>query len=303
MKQTMRKDRRRAQPELPSGRRSSAPSHDTDTFKRGFVSLTKLALSGVQITASALDVTTEKVLFSIDDHLSVPTASLGKVILLIEVAARLTQRDGSAHGLLDRTVADSAAGTGLWQHLQIPTMPVADLAVLVGQSSDNLATNVLLRHIGLDAVRARGEALGLNRTFLLDKVRDHRGPDDAPHLSVGSARELSTLFRDLAEGSVVDVATSQQVLAWLGLSADLSMVASAFGLDPLSHVHSDHGLLLVNKTGSGPGIRSEVGILRGPRASVSYAVTMRFNDEELTSRLAVLDGMRTLGTDILEYVY
>jgi beta-lactamase class A len=298
----MRKDRRRAQPGLPSGRRSSAQS-DTETFKRGFVSLTKLALSGVQITASALDVATEKVLFSIDDHLSVPTASLGKVLLLIEVAARLTQRDISAHGLLDRTVVDSAADTGLWQHLQVPTLPVADLAVLVGASSDNLATNVLLRHIGLDAVRARGESLGLHRTFLLDKVRDYRGPDDAPHFSVGSARELATLFRNLAEGSVVDVATSQQVLAWLGLGSDLSMVASAFGLDPQSHVHSDHGLLLVNKTGSGQGIRSEAGVLRGPRASVAYAVTMRYNDAELTGRLAVLDGMRTLGTDILEYVY
>ncbi|WP_253259186.1 serine hydrolase [Subtercola boreus] len=302
MVQAMRKDRRRAQSGLPSGRRSSA-SHDTETFKRGFVSLTKLALSGVQITASALDVTSEKVLFSIDDHLSVPTASLGKVLLLIEVAARLTQRDISAHGLLDRTVVDSAADTGLWQHLQVPTLPVADLAVLVGATSDNLATNVLLRHIGLDAVRARGEALGLHRTFLLDKVRDFRGPDDAPHFSVGSARELATLFRNLAEGSVVDVATSQQVLAWLGLGSDLSMVASAFGLDPLSHQHSDHGLLLINKTGSGEGIRSEVGVLRGQRASVAYAITMRFNDSELTGRLAVLEGMRTLGTDILEYVY
>ena len=298
----MRKDRRRAQPGLPSGRRSSA-QNDTETFKRGFVSLTKLALSGVQITASAIDVSTEKVLFSIDDHLSVPTASLGKVLLLIEVAARLTTRDISAHGLLDRSVSDSAAGTGLWQHLQVPMLPVADLAVLVGASSDNLATNVLLRHIGLDAVRARGEALGLHRTFLLDKVRDYRGPDDAPHFSVGSARELATLFRNLAEGSVVDVATSQQVLAWLGLGTDLSMVASAFGLDPLAHVHSDHGLMLVNKTGSGAGLRSEAGVLRGPRAGVAYAITMRFNDSELTGRLAVLDGMRTLGTDILEYVY
>ncbi|WP_253259557.1 serine hydrolase [Subtercola boreus] len=302
MAQPMRKDRRRGQPGPPSGRRSSAP-HDSETFKRGFVSLTKLALSGVQITASALDVGTEKVLFSIDDHLSVPTASLGKVLLLIEVAARLTHRDISAHGLLDRTVVDSAADTGLWQHLQVPTLPVADLAVLVGATSDNLATNVLLRHIGLDAVRARGESLGLHRTFLLDKVRDFRGPDDAPHFSVGSARELATLFRNLAEGNVVDVATSQQVLAWLGLGSDLSMVASAFGLDPLSHVHSDHGLLLINKTGSGAGIRSEVGVLRGPRASVAYAITMRFNDAELPGRLAVLEGMRTLGTDILEYVY
>ena len=50
-------------------------------------------------------------------------------------------------------------------------------------------------------------------------------------------------------------------------------------------------------------MRSEAGVLRGPSATVAYAVTMRFNDTDLTGRLAVLDGMRTLGTDILEYVF
>jgi beta-lactamase class A len=161
----------------------------------------------------------------------------------------------------------------------------------------------LIRRVGLDAVRARGEALGLTRTFLLDTVRDYRGPDDAPQLSVGSARELATLFAGLSRGEIVDVATSQQVLEWLGLGADLSMVASAFGLDPFAHRTSDHGLLLVNKTGSDRGVRSEAGVLRGPSGSVAYAVTMRFNDTELAGRLAVLEGMRTLGTDILEYVF
>jgi beta-lactamase class A len=80
-------------------------------------------------------------------------------------------------------------------------------------------------------------------------------------------------------------------------------VASAFGLDPFAHRTSDHGLLLVNKTGSDRGVRSEAGVLRGPSGSVAYAVTMRFNDTELAGRLAVLEGMRTLGTDILEYVF
>src|SRR6195952_5909932 len=88
---------------------------------------------------------------------------------------------------MDRAVVTRAADMGLWQHLQVPTLPVADLAILVGATSDNLATNVLLRRVGIDAVRARGEALGLSRTFLLDSVRDYRGPDDAPHFSVGSA--------------------------------------------------------------------------------------------------------------------
>ncbi len=322
--------RRRARSEreeiAPRGRRSDA-ADDGVIFRKGFASLTELALSGVQVTACAIDVASGRVLFSVDDHLSVPTASIGKVLLLIEVAARISARDGSmgpasasgtgsgsprtaraapgaeALSILNRTAQDSVGDSGLWQHLQVPALPVADLAALVGATSDNLATNVLLRRIGLDTVRSRAESLGLRRTLLLDIVRDVRGPDDAPQLSVGSARELAGLFRQLARGEVVDETTSRLVSGWLGLGADLSMVAGAFGLDPLSHAGEDHGLSLFNKTGTDAGVHSEAGVVTGPHASVSYAVTMRFNDTGLPARLSVLDAMRTLGTDFLEYVY
>jgi beta-lactamase class A len=93
------------------------------------------------------------------------------------------------------------------------------------------------------------------------------------------------------------------VLGWLSLNTDLSMVASAFGLDPLAHREPDHGILLVNKTGTDVGVRSEVGVLRGPRAGVVYAVSAYFADNRLSSRLAVLDGMRSVGLDLLEYVH
>jgi beta-lactamase class A len=311
MTESTRKRNRRGQADdaqLGRRARTGTSPGEGETFRRGFASLTQLALSGVQITACVLDARGDKdeadrLLFSVDDHLSVPTASVGKVLLLIEVAARLSAGDKSAHGIVNRTAQDSVAEAGLWQHLQVPALPVGDLAALVGSTSDNLATNVLLRRVGLDAVRARGESLGLARTFLLDFVRDFRGPDDAPQLSVGSARELATLFAALSRDEIVDAKTSQQVLSWLRLNSDLSMVASAFGFDPLSHGGEDHGLKLVNKTGSENGIRSEAGVLTGPRASVAYAVTMRFNDTTLSGRLAVLEGMRTLGTDMLEYVF
>jgi beta-lactamase class A len=322
--------RRRARSEreeiAPRGRRSD-PDGDGVIFRKGFASLTELALAGVQVTACAVDTTSGAVLFSVDDHLSVPTASIGKVLLLIEVAARISARDGSgavpgpeagdragarsvrpapgaeALSILNRTAQDAVGDSGLWQHLQVPALPVADLAALIGATSDNLATNVLLRRIGLDAVRSRAESLGLRRTLLLDIVRDERGPDDAPQLSVGSARELATLFRRLERGEVVDETTSRLVTGWLSLGSDLSMVGGAFGLDPYAHTAVDHGITLFNKTGTDVGIRSEAGAVIGPRAGIAYAVTMRFNDIDLPARLAVLDAMRTLGTDFLEYVY
>jgi beta-lactamase class A len=262
-----------------------------------------LGYEGAQVSASVLDLSTGLVLCSIDDRIVLPTASVGKVLLLIEVSARLTAREFTGYGILDKAPRDSVSDSGLWQHLQAPSLPVADLGALVGATSDNLATNVLLGQIGLDAVRARAESLGLTRTALLDLVRETRGPDDAPQLSVGSAAELSWLFGALYRGQVVDEVTSRRVIGWLSLNNDLSMVASAFGLDPLSHRSVDHGIQLVNKTGTDDGVRSEVGILQGPRAAVSYAVTVKFDDDSLARRLRVLDAMRTVGIDLLEYVH
>jgi beta-lactamase class A len=274
-----------------------------EDFSASFTALGDLAYEGAQVSASVLDLDTGKTLVAIDERIVLPTASIGKILLLVEVSARLTDRDFSGYGILDKTPRDSIGDSGVWQHLQAPSLPVADLATLVGATSDNLATNVLLRQVGLDAVRARTESVGLLRTALLDLVRDSRGPDDAPQLSVGSTAELSWLFAALARGEIVDALTSSRVLGWLSLNADLSLVASAFGLDPLSHRGTDHGLLLVNKTGSDVGVRAEAGVLRGPRTAVAYAVSVQFNDDGIAPRLRVLDALRTVGLDILEYVH
>jgi beta-lactamase class A len=294
-------ERRSRHAALQSGRHLTEGPNDD--FSRGFRALGDLALAGVQVSARATDLATGRVLFSVDDHVVMPTASIGKVLLLVEVAARLDGASTEALTVLDRSPRDAVGDSGIWQHLQSPSLPVADLAALIGASSDNLATNVLLRYVGLEAVRARTEALGLTRTALLDLVRDHRGPDDAPQLSIGSAKELTWLFASLARGEIVSPEVSQRVVGWLSLNTDLSMVGSAFGLDPLAHRMPDHGVLLMNKTGTDGGVRSEAGVLRGPRASVAYAVSTYFADTQLSSRLAVLDGMQQVGLDLLEYVH
>ena len=274
-----------------------------DSFRSSFNSLGKLAYEGAQVSANVVDLASGRTLVSIDDRIVLPTASIGKVLLLIEVSARLTKQDFSGYGILDKSARDTVGDSGIWQHLQAPSLPVSDLATLVGATSDNLATNLLLGRIGLDAVRARTESLGLTRTALLDVARNNRGPDDAPQLSVGSTAELSWLFGALARGEIVDGPTSQRVMSWLSLNCDLSMVASAFGLDPLSHRTPDHSTLLVNKTGTDEGVRAEAGALRGQRAAVSYSVSVHFSDDTLETRLRVMEAMRTVGEELLEYVH
>jgi beta-lactamase class A len=98
----------------------------------------------------------------------------------------------------------------------------------------------------------------------------------------------------LARGEILDEEGSERVLGWLSLNSDLSMVASAFGFSPHAHREPSHGVLLVNRTGTDDGVRSEVGVLR---------VSVFFEDHSLSARLSVLDGMRSVGLDLLEYVH
>ena len=278
-------------------------SEGQETFADAFTALGRIAYAGAQVSASALDLNSGNALLAIDDHVALPTAGVGKVLLLIEVSARLTESDSAGFDILEKAEVDLVGNAGLWRHLQAPALPLADLATLVGATGDNLATNALLRHVGLDAVRLRAESLGLARTALLDRERDRRGPDDAPHLSVGSTAELSRLFGALSRGRVVDSATSRRVLGWLSLGADLSLVASAFGLGPLAHRSAEHGVQVVNITGTGVGVRSEAGLLYGPRSAAAYAVTVQFDDVDLPARLRVLEAFRTVGAALIEHVH
>jgi len=293
--------RRRGTSAKPLGRHRSAD--EAASFSATFRALGELGYAGARVAAHIVDLDSGTVLSSIDDQVALPAAGLGKLLLLIDVSARMTARESSGLGIVDKPAADAVLGPGLWQRLQVPALPVADLALLVASVDDSLATNELLRRVGLDAVRERAESLGLSRTALLDIERDHRGPDDAPQLSVGSAAELAGLMRSLGRVAVVDEVSSRRVLDWLSRNADLSLVASAFGLDPLSHPDADHGILLANKTGSAPGVRAEAGIVRGPRAAVAYAVLIEFDDSALGTRMAALEGMRAVGYDIVDYIH
>ncbi len=200
---------------------------------------------------------------------------------------------------LSRAAVEPVADSGLWQHLRQGEMSVGDLAVLVGSVSDNLATNVLLERVGLDAVEDVRSELGLVRTRLLDRVRDVRAGDDPPALSVGSASELCGLIDQLrsADGRWAD--SGQMVFGWLRLGCDLSMVASAFHLDPLARVAPAGGggeLCLVNKTGTNLGVRGDVGFAEGPGGSATYAVVANW---QAPGRLdQVMSGMRGIGEKI-----
>ena len=200
------------------------------------------------------------------------TASVAKVLVLTALAEGLESGAVDAGEVLSRTTAPPVADSGLWQHLGVDALPVGDVAVLVGAVSDNLATNVLVSRLGLGVVQAVAPREGLAATQLWDVVRDERGADDSPTLSTGTAADWCAVFARLHTGTWVSPAVSARVLGWLAAGVDHSLVASAFGLDPLVVGDGDDGLRVVNKTGADADVRCDVGLVIGPTRAVAYAV-------------------------------
>ncbi|NYE18315.1 serine hydrolase [Microbacterium immunditiarum] len=296
---------------LRSSQRSSSTSRRlprrTAARKPAFASTLKalddLAAHGARISVRITDLDRGTAVLSGDDFVTLPVAGLGVVPLLIEVAAAFEAGTLDPLEIIDRSSVERVAVGGVWQHLMAPALPLSDLAVLTASTGDALAANALLARVGLPAVRRRIELLGLSRSALLDRFRDERGPDDAPHFALGSSRELSEVFAALVNSQAVSPGVSAQVAEWLSLNHDLSLVASATGLDPFSHENDEHGLLFINKTGRDDGIRVEAGVLAGPRAGVSYALIVCFDDLSIMHRLRAHEAFRILGTELMEYVF
>ncbi|CAH0151819.1 MULTISPECIES: serine hydrolase [unclassified Microbacterium] len=275
--------------------------------RRSFAATTRaleeLADAGAQVSVHVMDLDTGTQVLAGDDHVTLPIAGLGVVPLLIEVAARFEAGTLDPLEIVDRSETDDVTGSGLWRSLRAPALPLVDLAVLAATAGDPLAVNILLDQVGHHRVRDRIESLGLERTAVLDRFRDVRGPDDAPHVAVGTTRELANLFSALVNSTAVDAAVSAQVAEWLSLNHDLSLVAASTGLDPFAHDHDAHGLLFINKTGRDRGVRAEAGVLAGPRSGVAYAMIVGFDDLSIAHRLRAHDAFRVLGVELMEYAH
>jgi beta-lactamase class A len=248
-----------------------------------------------------IEVPTGDVMLEHQAGVTLSTASVGKLLLLLEAARQIEDGVIRPDEVVDRTDADTVGDSGLWQHLTVPALSVADLAILVASVSDNLATNVLLRRLGIEAVRTMTARLGLLATGLHDRVRDTRGVTDPPMLSTGSAAELAGLLRAMSVGGAVSRAVCSRVLGWLATGVDLSMVGAAFGLDPLAHTGPDRGITVRNKTGTDVGVRADVGLVGSSSTELAYAVLANWPRDE-DRRDEVHAAMRNLGSQLRDWL-
>jgi beta-lactamase class A len=247
-----------------------------------------------QWSIAAVDVTSGESLFGHAESLLLPTASVAKVFVLVELAAAVAAARFGLQQPVERSDTEPVLDSGIWHTMLTDVLPVGDVARLVGAVSDNWATNALIHLLGLDAVRERARQLAPGGSALHDYVRDERLPGMAPNLSEGCAADWVSICARLDRSELVGRGADAMVLDWLGSGVDHSMVLSALCLDPLVHAEVTAETPVWNKTGSVDGARADIGVVRGSTRTVAYAVLCSW-DPAQASVAEILAGMRSVG--------
>lgn len=116
--------------------------------------------------------------------------------------------------------------------------------------SDNAATNALIDRLGLDAITPLAQAVGLTATCLRRRMLDPEAREQGRE-NLTTAAEMALLLGRLAEGALLDPASTAELLAMLGQQRSREKLAAGLSA----------GLRFAHKTGELPGYRHDAGLV------------------------------------------
>lgn len=229
-----------------------------------------------RIGLSAINLQTEETIgYQAEDVF--PTASVIKLPVLL---ALMQQVEDGLYSLDDPLMlrrGDQIGGSGLLQHLSPGlTMPLRDWAFLMMNISDNLATNVLMDHVGLAKMQQWLSDNGYPDVELRRKIDFNILNKDQNELGTATPAGLTRMITAVFQQKHLTPAACTEMLRMMNkVGAD--RIGRYLPFEPYgSDVPEDKKLQLVGKTGSLKGMRAQTAVVyRGqPKQNQGFALTV-----------------------------
>lgn len=216
-----------------------------------------------------------------------PTASVIKLPVLLTLMQQVEDGLYDLNAPLMLRRADKIGGSGVLQHLSPGlTMPIRDWAFLMMSVSDNLATNVLIDHVGVTAVNNWLQTNGYLDVHLQRKIDFDEIAKDQRNLGTASPESLTRMITAVLRRQHVSPAACDEMLRLMdGVGSDRVgryLPLSLYGTD---EPEADK-LHLAGKTGSFSGLRAQTAVVwRGSwQTQQGFALTVMTADDPSPER-------------------
>ncbi len=231
-----------------------------------------------QFVLAAEHLTTGETIRFGDVNRPMETASVMKVPVLLEALRQCQRGELDLHAPIAPEPEDFVEGSGLLQHLTPDlALPLQDVLTFMIIVSDNIATNRVLRLVGIAAVNELCRELGLQATTVHRKLAF-----DAPDpLGTTTAAEMVLLLAALYRGQILDPTHTALALDMLGRQQYQWLLTRNLPYELLDDNGDDPPRVRVlSKSGSLTGIRNDVGLVLTPWGDYALAMfSERSRDE------------------------
>ncbi|WP_053961122.1 serine hydrolase [Sulfobacillus thermosulfidooxidans] len=226
------------------------------------------AFSG-HISFYAEHMQTHETLIHDSDHV-METASVIKLPIMAATFQYLVDEHKSLADPLTLQVEDVVDGSGILQYLSPGlSLSLKDVMTLMIIVSDNTATNMILRYVGIPHVNRFIQSLGLSQTRLLKRI-DFTIPGP---IGLATAKELGTILTQLYHRTLVNKDASE--IMWDILCRQQYNTIMTRHL-PYEWITEDGNnpprVQIGSKSGSLEGIRNDVGIVVTPWGDYVLAI-------------------------------
>lgn len=148
-----------------------------------------------------------------DEDEVMPLGSLIKVPILVALYQAVDEGKLALDGRTTYREEHHSLGSGVLIHMSPGVeMSVRDAAALMIIISDNVASNMCVDLVGLEAINAHMRKLGLEQTMLLRRWGDPGIGREGRNHTVSTAREIARFFELLARHEAVSAEASEDML-------------------------------------------------------------------------------------------
>ena len=207
-----------------------------------------------------------------------PTASTIKLALLYELYRQADEGTLKLDQVRTLDRQQAVPGSGILFQLGTPSLSLRDYATLMVVLSDNTATNVIIEKVGMPAVNARLQALGLKdtkvRRHMMDLEAARRGDEN-----VSTSADLARLLEVYYRGEGLRPASKEEAIGLLTLRNESKTSGLLRGVPP--------GVEVASKPGELEGVRVDAGIVYAKNRPYIFAAMTTFLQKDEDGEAAI----------------